>query len=181
MLAVGGCADLGNSPGLPGEAHLVNKGGSTPYRHAMSSVDASNGWVVGDSGLVERTTDGGLSWSNVPSGTSAHLQCVQFVDVLNGWVAGSTNTIGRTTDGGRSWGWIHPAGDSGRTFIGISMADRHAGWLVGNYSTVLRTNDGGYDLGFPAYGVPMDGDGCLGCEHSGGLDGDNQPGGIPHG
>src|SRR5215217_8188627 len=66
-------------------------------------LDAQNGWAVGASGTVLKTTDGGKKWKKAVTGTRATLTSVFFVDRQKGWVTGSAGMLRRTLDGGDSW------------------------------------------------------------------------------
>ena len=61
------------------------------------------GWVVGDNGVILKTTNNGTSWFHLSSGTTARLNSVQFVDSLRGWVYGDNGVIRVTTNGGTTW------------------------------------------------------------------------------
>jgi large repetitive protein len=69
----------------------------------VSFIDANTGWIVGDSGKVLGTSDGGATWNALVSGTSSSLRGVSFPDLLNGWAIGDSGTIIHTADGGNSW------------------------------------------------------------------------------
>jgi photosystem II stability/assembly factor-like uncharacterized protein len=71
--------------------------------YGVSFTNASNGTAVGQDGIILRTTDGGQSWIDQPSGTTITLYGVCFIDVNNGLVVGSGGTIIGTTDGGQNW------------------------------------------------------------------------------
>jgi len=58
--------------------------------------------MVGDSGMIYRTTDGGESWQRVPSGTTQGLGIISMIDSLHGIVSNGTLIL-RTTDGGQTW------------------------------------------------------------------------------
>src|SRR5262245_4268171 len=66
-------------------------------------VDPDDGWVVGASGAVYRTSDGGRHWQLQPAPTTQNLFGVSFSDVRNGWAVGRSGTIIHTTDGGAHW------------------------------------------------------------------------------
>ena len=77
---------------------------------AFSSVffiDPLNGWVVGLSGKILNTTDGGTTWDAQSSGTSKYLRSVCFIDLSNGWAVGIGGTILHTDNGGMT-GFIEP-------------------------------------------------------------------------
>ncbi|MBK7643932.1 MAG: hypothetical protein IPJ19_12940 [Planctomycetes bacterium] len=82
---------------------------------AVSFADANTGWVVGDSGTIRRTSDGGQNWSTQAVGlTNASISMVEAASPLVVWIAGSGGFVARTLDGGASWSPLAPA-DAGVT------------------------------------------------------------------
>ena len=71
-----------------------------PVLNAVCFADNSTGWTVGVGGWMCKTTDGGLSWKRLTSGTCRSLCSVHFVNSEIGWVVGEGGTILRTTNGG---------------------------------------------------------------------------------
>jgi photosystem II stability/assembly factor-like uncharacterized protein len=81
--------------------------------HAVTFVDPSEGWAVGDHGIIWHTVDGGKFWERQKSGTRASLRSVQFLTPYIGYAVGRTEmpaTLGHssgiilsTTDGGLTW------------------------------------------------------------------------------
>ncbi len=74
-----------------------------PDNSGLGSVYFSNtniGWVVGAYGLILKTTDGGLNWIKLVSGSSKQLQSVRFIDNEIGWAVGAYGKILKTTNGG---------------------------------------------------------------------------------
>ena len=67
--------------------------------------DANTGTVVGDLGVIVRTTNGGSNWEFKPSGTANNLTGVFFTDANTGTVVGSGGAILRTTSGGQITGF----------------------------------------------------------------------------
>jgi photosystem II stability/assembly factor-like uncharacterized protein len=49
--------------------------------------------------VVLRTTDGGLNWEDLPTGTVSDLRAVFFIDQDYGWAAGSDGLIIHTQVG----------------------------------------------------------------------------------
>src|SRR5207245_1583881 len=74
-----------------------------PSLRAIEMVNAQVGYVVGASGTILKTVDGGGSWQGQSSGTVATLNAVRFVDEQDGWAVGDGGTALSTTDGGSSW------------------------------------------------------------------------------
>ena len=71
--------------------------------HAIYFINESLGFVVGDSGIILRTSNGGGSWDSLPSGTTKTLNDVFFLDANTGFVVGMDTTYLETTNGGNSW------------------------------------------------------------------------------
>ena len=87
MIATIGCKNLTEPTPAPGEWMLVS-GARSGYFHGLDFVDQDRGWVVGDSGKILNTTDGGKSWSIQQSGTLVTLRAVSFPSPSKGWVCG---------------------------------------------------------------------------------------------
>lgn len=59
-------------------------------------------FVVGNNGIILKTTDGGTNWIQKNSGTNRDLMKVQFINANVGFALG-TQTLLKTTDGGENW------------------------------------------------------------------------------
>jgi photosystem II stability/assembly factor-like uncharacterized protein/flagellar hook assembly protein FlgD len=116
---------------------------------AVQFIDANNGFVVGDSGIILRTTDAGNNWLIQPSETDLPLNDIFFLDENNGWIAGGyVNTGGgfwtkeiilKTSDGGTTW--YKQFEDSVDRPSAIFFNDTLNGWCVGY--KIRKTTDGG--------------------------------------
>jgi len=51
-------------------------------------IDENNGWVVGDSGTILKTTNAGATWAQQTSGTEHNLLAVCFKNLNTGWAVG---------------------------------------------------------------------------------------------
>lgn len=148
MALIMGCKNDGNITGLDsaqGEwkaVRIADTTSSTSYSK-IYFTDGMNGWVIGGSGTILHTGDGGNSWNVQQSETTVSLHSIYFASANKGWVGGGSNSIGTTTNGGATWSWQHPAGESRRTFMSMSFIDEHTGWVVDNYGGILHTKDGG--------------------------------------
>ena len=58
------------------------------------------GYIVGDSGLILKTTDNGVHWICQESGTTKNLHKIFMLDSLNGIIVGDSGLILKTTRGG---------------------------------------------------------------------------------
>jgi len=121
---------------------LVNKDGGNiePNLNAVYFANPETGWIVGEFGLVLKTSDGGQTWSSQTYGSDRpQLFAVMFRDKLTGWSVGQQGTLLKTTDGGRNW----IAVDIGtrRNLYGISFEDER-GLIVGE-GIVMASQDNG--------------------------------------
>jgi photosystem II stability/assembly factor-like uncharacterized protein len=122
LLAELPCPDGHPAPNAMGYVLLTADGGlSWAAREiplgAVHFLDSRHAWLVSDTLDLYRTTDGGLTWSEVrvspPFGLGDDMY---FVDPRNGFAMVSTNaggdpTIGelwKTTDGGQTWSRVGP-------------------------------------------------------------------------
>jgi photosystem II stability/assembly factor-like uncharacterized protein len=141
-------------------------------------VDQKTGWIVGDLGLILKTTDGGLTWQVQNSEVSVSLTDVYFMDAKAGWVTGAGGVLLATKDGGLNWkqqrlgnqeltsvrfleetGWVLAIGDpglyytedGGRTWEGSSIRFPYQG--ARSYLDVVDKNHvwGGAESGIGSY------------------------------
>jgi photosystem II stability/assembly factor-like uncharacterized protein len=102
-----------------------------------------------------RTTDGGLSRSNVYAKENYFINSVWFTDENNGWAAGYYAKSGKgklpvlnhTTDGGLTWQNayinLHPGDLKGQALIDIRFKNGLEGIALATYSENVITSDGG--------------------------------------
>ena len=119
--------------------------GTTPDLHAIAFRDDTHGIVVGNSGTIYATDDGGKTWKlrqdeKKKNFTTEHLVDVTLIGNL-GWASGFDGVILHTIDGGVTWA----KQTSGTTMDlqSIDFLNADLGWAVGWSGTILRTTDGG--------------------------------------
>ena len=152
------------------------------YSVEMFVLDTNNVWVqlpdyenYYHNGFLYRTSDGGMTWSNINTPFSG--SDIQFIDANNGWaladlgVGAGSNAVAifQTTDGGATWTQKFTndpnnpnASESlplGGLKSGIAAVNTQTAWVYGVvYSSgtvyLFRTDDGGtnwisVDLPFP--------------------------------
>jgi photosystem II stability/assembly factor-like uncharacterized protein len=112
-------------------------------------VDPLQGYAVStcadvyySSAGIERSTDGGASWEDVPmpEGVSlGTLDAITFADRAHGWAVGSLGVLS-TSDGGLTWS----LGDTGTSeqWRDVQFVSPSVGWVLSE-SVILRTGDGG--------------------------------------
>jgi photosystem II stability/assembly factor-like uncharacterized protein len=89
---------------------LLPTGPFTPLLTSLSFVSTTTGWVVGEGGIILRTTNGGADWTRQESGVQDNLNGVSFSAVTEGNVfsyqgiaVGAGGIILTTLNGGASW------------------------------------------------------------------------------
>jgi photosystem II stability/assembly factor-like uncharacterized protein len=120
--------------------------GSRSLRRMLLS-GATDGWLVGDGGLVLATPDGGLSWQApagaLPRGIHDHFDFSALA--ARGprvWIAGTPGScVLASGDAGRTWS-LARTGQS-LPLRALAFADEQHGWGVGAMGTILATRDGG--------------------------------------
>lgn len=131
-------------------------------------VDDEYGWVIGASGIIFHTTNGGKTWIKQQSNTKLQLRDIQFTNRKNGWIFGGDliekNTFDRkihnvllhTKDGGMSW--QKKEIPLPNIYWELNFLDSENGWLLGwetnsfGQSIVAHTTDGGKS--WKSYKVP---------------------------
>ncbi len=69
--------------------------------------------------MVLKTTDGGITWTELLTVTNVDMQGIGFIDDTTGWVGGWEGTTSKTTDGGLSW-VSDPWGENVNSFFRVS-------------------------------------------------------------
>lgn len=108
---------------------------------AVCAPDAENVWVVGFSGIIFHSGDGGRTWQQQVSPVETDLYAVWFADASSGWIAGKAGTVLHTADGGSTWQKV-PVPSEERLFS-ICFVDADTGWVAGPNGTILHTADRG--------------------------------------
>ncbi len=135
--------------------------------HRNFHVNPSIGFLVGDAGIIFKTTDGGSNWFLQISPTNELLYSVDFADSINGIIVGDDATILRTNDGGQSWLQIpspYLFGDSLQNyelrtvqFISDSIAFAAGGPFAGSSGILIKTLDSGnsWQTVFESFNFPV--------------------------
>jgi photosystem II stability/assembly factor-like uncharacterized protein len=97
-------------------------------------ASATEGWAVGDAGLISRTTDGGTTWTDADSGTTRQLNAVWGNGASSVWTVGNGGVILRWN--GTTWA----AQDSGVTvdLMAIHGVDATNVYAAGESTTILK-------------------------------------------
>ena len=99
-------------------------------------TSATSGILIGSSGGIMKTVDGGNSWQTVSSGVSSYMSNIQFIDQNKGYIAGSLILL-KTIDGGNNW--IQLNVPSNAYTKSISFISENEGWLGSYYGLYKYT------------------------------------------
>lgn len=117
----------------------LNSGVSTQL-NAISFSNQSMGIVVGNSGVIRKTSNAGLTWSASSSGTSVDLTDVTFIDATTFIAIGKLGTILKTTNAGGSWTAV--SSNTNNDLLGV-FANGSRVYISGANGIVLASINGG--------------------------------------
>jgi photosystem II stability/assembly factor-like uncharacterized protein len=107
------------------------------------------GLCVGTAGLILRTTDAGLTWYPVSTGSSDVYAAVCFASdsiailAAHGGPGDDSPQILRSTNAGLTWASVYK-GSNYENFTAVRFRDAHTGIVAGDWSHyIFRTSDGG--------------------------------------
>ena len=102
-------------------------------------INNQEGWVVGNGGVIGRTTDGGALWveQTNPDPQNLSLYGVFFLDSNNGWAVGNGGIILHTIDGGTTWS-VEGVGLTTAFLRGVQFTSPTNGYVVGNLKTLIK-------------------------------------------
>lgn len=106
-------------------------------------------WAVGSKGKIMGSADGGSTWVESKSPTTAELTDITFSEEKRGWIVGVQSNAGRfekfvvlrTEDGGATWEIVDEPIDGG--FERIQFLNSAFGWALSKSGGLVVTKDGG--------------------------------------
>lgn len=102
----------------------------------------SVGYVVGRTGTILKTEDGGKTWKRLRNGnnplqTRFFFNDVKFLTEDLGYIVGDNGVILKTTDGGKNWKSFQKEADK-TNYFEIFLFKEGQGWLVGDKGKILK-------------------------------------------
>ncbi|MFI5059149.1 MAG: hypothetical protein ACHQLQ_13285 [Candidatus Acidiferrales bacterium] len=110
--------------------------------HAVPAPGGKVIWRLGMAGLIEQSTDGGLTWTPQTSGVTADLFLGSAPSEQVCWVIGDGGTILRTADGGAHWISVASPISQNLHLIRASGALHATVWDASRRNS-FKTDDGG--------------------------------------
>ena len=107
-------------------------------------VNDTLGWAGSLTGKIFRSTNSGVSWTQMNSGqsTSNFMTAIQFLDTQTGYASCSGGEMLKSTDGGLTWQSVGPF-DQLVLPRDFHFYNDQLGVAVGSAGEVIRTTDGG--------------------------------------
>lgn len=115
---------------------------SMNYYEIDTPNNGNDVFIVGNSGTLIHTNDGGENWSNIDVGTSIHLRDIYFMSETVGYIAGDSATILKTIDGGMTWTNTNAVMDGVSTINKVYFITENRGFAAG-FNFMYETFDGG--------------------------------------
>lgn len=100
---------------------------------AIDMLDETNGWAVGNEGLIMRWN--GTNWSTEPSPTNHNLLAISMNTPTDGWAVGTSVIL--------HWDgitWTDIANPSSEALRSINMVSNNLGWATGDAGRIIRWN-----------------------------------------
>jgi photosystem II stability/assembly factor-like uncharacterized protein len=88
-----------------------------------------------------KTTNGGVNWISINSGTIQNIHSLWFLNSEVGWYGSTLSTIRKTTDGGINW-VSQNTNINQDPITGIHFTDSLNGYAISN-TRIFKTNNGG--------------------------------------
>ncbi len=112
-------------------------------------LNANTGFAIGDSSLLLRTTNGGLNWEHINTGTTPDdfFMGLHFINNETGWLCGGymggfgNSKIIKTTNSGFNWSIQYY--QTSTYFFNIWFIDENTGFVVGFDGKFMFTSNGG--------------------------------------
>jgi photosystem II stability/assembly factor-like uncharacterized protein len=114
---------------------------SSPILLSFVFSKTLTGWLVGESGTIQTTRDGGASWQMQYAVTRKLFYDVSALDAQQAWLVGGGGVILRTVDGGSNWN-EQPSATT-QTLRAVHFIDAKRGWAVGAGGAIVATFNGG--------------------------------------
>ena len=122
------------------------------YLTTVTFINRIHGWAMADSGLSIETTDGGVSWHNLPSPNPALVPFAErFVNDTFGYMLAGIrhmgmvdwSNVGWTTDGGLTWSERIPRAYQPIWLVGLDVQGPRWAWATGAWDSMVLTRDAG--------------------------------------
>ncbi len=124
--------------------------------YALNDVEFINSetvFAVGDDGVILKSTNAGINWTSINSGTKASLYKLQFVTENVGYIIGGYgDIIIKTENGGNNWFPLDVKNPDYPYISNLFFITENKGFVIGGEGKIFRTSDGGRTWDFQKKG-----------------------------
>lgn len=111
------------------------------FPRSVDFTDSLTGTIVGNSGLILRTTNGGTTWTRQAENYKDHMTAVSYTDANYGTIVCAANIVMHTTDGGEHWTRRYL--DVPGSVVSVHFSDERNGTIICMFGSITRTRMGG--------------------------------------
>jgi photosystem II stability/assembly factor-like uncharacterized protein len=114
-----------------------------------STSTGNIGYIAGDSGIILKTTNAGVSWFSVTADSNINFNSIHFINALTGWASGGSNIsvlVYRTTNGGNNWVEQFNAYDGLCGVTTSFFTNESSGYIGGARRTLFSNYNKGFDM-----------------------------------
>jgi hypothetical protein len=133
-------APAATAPAAAAMSNRTSASEQTAASPGIESADPTVRWRLGVPGVVQRSTDRGASWEDLPTGVATDLTAGAAPSTLVCWIVGRQGTVLRTTDG-RLWQRI--VFPEAIDLVGVTATDARSAAVTAADGRTFRTVDGG--------------------------------------
>jgi len=127
--------------GIDGISWSAQTSGTAETLNIIWGSSANDVYIVGETGTILRSTNGGTTWTPQTSGTTETLHAVWGSSANDVYISGALGTILHSTDSGTTWTPQTSGVTEPLTFIWGSAANDI--YACGTVGTILHSTDGG--------------------------------------
>ncbi len=120
---------------------LISIPGSDMEITGLGFINNSTGWFTGRDGIILKTTNGGLNFSQQNTSPVFRKSSVTFINAVSGWIAGDSGRTAYTTNGGANW--IVNNKISNSHLKSICAPDSQTIFVSGNGGVLFKSTNGG--------------------------------------
>jgi photosystem II stability/assembly factor-like uncharacterized protein len=107
--------------------------------NSISKIVSFIGFIVGNNGTIYKTSNYGITWDQILSGTTNNLNDVALVNNNIIYIIGINGLLLKSINSGLTWTIRNIALDDLNSIV---MIDQYIGFIVGNNGLILNTNNG---------------------------------------
>jgi YVTN family beta-propeller protein len=144
--------DLGEIVYWNGTTWTKQTSNTTNTLRAVTALNSSTAWAVGDGGVIRYTNNAGATWQTQTSGTTENLLGVSAADATHVWAVGTNGTI--LFFNGTSWS--AQESNTTNTLRAVSAYDANDAWAVGDNGTIIFADPPYLKGCAPGWGRPGD-------------------------